>query len=122
VDLLGALRPRPGFVAHARDGVGVERAELVGRARVEDAARHHGLRAALLERRVVEERIRLARQDAPREGRRLGGVDRSPLDRAVAQPAQHLQETVRVHRLGQAVLDGLAHDRVLVWNRQRAAG
>ena len=67
-----------------------------------------GLRAALLERRVVEEGVGLRGQDAARERRRLGRVDGAPLDRAVLEPAQHLEEAVDVHRLGQAVLDRLA--------------
>ena len=113
VHLLGVLRLRPGLLAHARDGLGVERAELVGGPRVEHAARHDGLRAALLERRVVEERVGLRVQDAAREGRRLGRVDRARSMRAVAQAAQDLEEAVDVHRLGEAVLDRLAHDRVL---------
>ena len=46
------------LVAHARDRGGVERAELRDLAA---AAREHGLRAALFERCVVEERVRLAR-------------------------------------------------------------
>ena len=46
----------------------------------------------------------------------------TPLDRAVAQPAQDLQEAVDVHGLGQAVLDRLAHDRVLHRDLDRAAG
>ena len=88
---------------------------------VERAAREHGLRAALLERRVVEERVRLRGEDPARERRRLGRVDRDALDRAVAQPAQHLEEPVDVHRLGQAVLDRLAHDRVVHRDLDRPA-
>ena len=71
VHLLRVLRPRPRLLAHARHRGRVERAEVVGGLHVEDAARHHRLRAPLLERRVVEERVGLAGEDPAREGRRL---------------------------------------------------
>ena len=57
-----AARPRR---ARAAIAVGVEPAEVVGALRVEPAAAQHRLRAALLERRVVEEGVGRARS-APR--------------------------------------------------------
>ena len=46
----------PGFVAHCLDGNRIQLPELLGRRRVEPAARRNGLRAALLQRCVIEER------------------------------------------------------------------
>jgi hypothetical protein len=113
VDLFRVRRLRPGLLAHARDRVGIEGAQGVGGAHVQHPPRHHRLRAPLLQGRVVEERVGLAGEDPAREGGGLDGVHRPPLDAAVVERAQDLQESLRVHGLGQAVLDRLAHDRVL---------
>ena len=121
VDLLGIRRLGPGLFSDARDRVGIEGAELVGRAGVEDAAGVDGLRAPLLERSVVQERVRLRGEDAARERGRFHRVDRPPLDRAVFQAAQHFHETVHVHRLGQTVLDRLGDDGMVHRDRDGAA-
>ena len=68
VQLLGVARRRARLLAHARDRLGVEAAELA-RVLGQAAAERHRARAALLERRVVEERVRLAVQDLVRERR-----------------------------------------------------
>ncbi len=112
---------RPGFLAHARDGVRIQRAERVRGLRVERASRHHGLGAPLLEGRVVQERVGLGGEDAARERRRLDGVDGPALDAAVLQGLDDLEEPVHVHRFGEAVLDGLAHDRVIHRHFDRSA-
>lgn len=57
----------PGFLAHASDGLRVERPEAVGGLGVEHAPRHHGLCPALLERGVVEEAVGARGQDRARE-------------------------------------------------------
>ena len=80
-----------------------------------------GLRAPLLERSVVQERVRLRGEDAARERGRFHRVDRPPLDRAVFQAAQHFHETVHVHRLGQTVLDRLGDDGMVHRDRDGAA-
>ena len=113
VQLFGVRGRRPRLFADTGDRVGIERAELVRRPGVEHSPRVHGLRPPFLERGVVQERVRLRREDPPRERGRLDGVDGSPLDRAVSQPAQDLEEPVHVHRLVQAVFDGLANDRMI---------
>ena len=113
VHVLGRLRLRPGFGAHAFDGGGVERAQPVERPRFERAAAHDGLRAALLQRRVVEERVQLAVEDPARERRGLRRVHRDALDRPVAQPAQDLDQTFDVRRFDEAVVDRLPHQRVI---------
>ena len=119
VHLLGVLRARATPPrARARSRRGRARRASSAACGSSTRARHHRLRAPLLERRVVEERVGLAGEDPARERRGLGRVDRAPLDAAVAQPAQHLEEAVHVHRLGEAVLDRLAHDRVLPRHRQ----
>jgi hypothetical protein len=122
VDLLGVLGTRPGLLLHAGHRVRIQRPHLLHRADVQDAPRHHGLRPALLEGRVVEEGVGLARQDAAGEGRRLRRVDGAALDGAVGEASQHLEEAVHVHGLGEAVLHGLAHDGVVLGHRDGAPG
>ena len=61
MQFVGVFGLRPGFFAHARDGIGIQPADVGGTVRVEPAAGDHRLGAALLQRRVVEEGIGLAR-------------------------------------------------------------
>ena len=70
VELVGIARIGALFIADTGDGRGVEGAEVAGGG----AARVDGLRAALLERSVVEELIRARVQDVVRKGRRLRGI------------------------------------------------
>ena len=72
VQLVWIARVGPDLVAHALDGRGVEGSEIVG-ARL-TAARLNGMTAPFLERRVVQERVRLRVQDLVRECGRLGRV------------------------------------------------
>jgi hypothetical protein len=67
VKLVGVTGIRPGFVADPRNRVGVERAEIVGRGRLERPPRVHRLRPPLLERSVVEKRVRPGVEDLGRE-------------------------------------------------------
>jgi len=68
VQLVRATRVRPRFVLDPLDRRRVEGAELVRALDVESAARDHGLGAALLQRCVVEEGVRLGVQHLVREG------------------------------------------------------
>lgn len=104
---------RPRFVAHRGDRIGVERAEIVGGFGVAPAARLDGLRAALLERRIVEERIRFRVQDLGRERRRRGQVARDQLDFAAFDPAQQREPAVGVHRVVQAIVERLVDERMM---------
>ena len=113
VQRVGAIGVRPRLRPDPIDGLGVEPPE-VGRARrVEPAPRRHGPGAALLERGVVEECVRLRVQDLVREGgglREVAGVHRdlAPLD---AREEGH--EAVHVHRLVERIVDGLLHEGML---------
>ena len=68
VQLVGVLDLGPRLVAHPGDCVGVERTEVIRRAGLEGAPGIDRLGAPLLERSVVEERVRLGVQDLRREG------------------------------------------------------
>ena len=63
MELVAGFGIGPGLLAHEVDGGLIELAELIGRLDVQTTPRDHGLRAALLERRVVEEGIRPGVQD-----------------------------------------------------------
>ncbi len=80
-------------------------------------------RAALLERRVVEERVRVGVQDLVREHRRLGQLAR---DRLRSRPSRiassSAREALGVHRLDQAVAHASrarADGRAARWRRRR---
>jgi hypothetical protein len=121
VHLVRVPRIGPGLLLHARDRFRVEGADRVRRSRVERAPALHRLRAPLLDRSVVEEAVGAHGQDRPRERRGLRDVDRDPLDRPVAEAAEEIREPVDVHRLVEAVVDRLPHDRV-VGDRDVARG
>ena len=90
VHLVGVARARPGLFANRGDGVGVELAEIVrvGAFRIAVAAVLHRLSPSLLDRRVVEERVRPRAQRLGGERRRRRQVAREHLDRARLDPAQ----------------------------------
>ena len=69
--------------------------------------------AALFERGIVQERVRLAVQDLVGEHRRLGRVDEMCSIGPDSNPCHHLDEPVDVHGLVQAVIERLAHEHVV---------
>ena len=75
----------------------VERADVVGRrARGrQPAAQRHRARAALLERRVVEERVRVRVDQLVRQRARLDGVARHHLDLAALELLDHPAQAAR---------------------------
>ena len=76
VQLVGVARFRTLLVAHARDRGGVERAEIAGGRGIGRAPRLHRVAPPLLERRIVQERVRLRVEDLVGEHRRLRRVAR----------------------------------------------
>ncbi len=58
---IDVARLGPGFVAHALNSVGVQRAQVVGGRGIGPAARHHGVRAAFFQRRIVQEERKASR-------------------------------------------------------------
>ena len=73
MQLVGVARVGTRFLADALDRGGVERAQIV-RGRLAGAPRLHGVASPLLERRIVEEGVRLRVHDLVREDRRFGRV------------------------------------------------
>ena len=114
VQLVGVARIGTRLVAHARDRVGVERAEVVA----PTTARSRGARrppASAAPRAAHRRGTRRARvEDLVRERRRLGRVAR---DAAAARRRECASSTraqaVEVHRLFEAVADRLADQRMI---------
>ncbi len=75
VHLVGVARIRPGLAPHLGDRLGVERADAARQVGI-GAAQRHGAGAALLERRVVEERVRVGVEDLVRHRRGRRRLDR----------------------------------------------
>ena len=71
------------------------------------------LRAAVDGLAVVEERVGPGGEDLVGEQRRLGGVDEVEPHLARLDPLPQLDEPVAVERLGEAVVHGLARERVV---------
>ncbi len=66
-------------------------------------------RTALLQRRIIEIRIRIGVQDFVRELRRNGRIDGDAPDRTIFNAAQQLNQAVHVHRLVNDVLHHFFH-------------
>ena len=113
VQLVGIRRIRPGLLAHAADGLGIELAQVRGALRIEPAPAHHRLGASLLERRVIEIGVRSRREHLERERGGLGEIAGQHLDAARFKSAQQPLESAGVHCLLEAVPQRLAHQRVI---------
>ena len=104
---------RPGLFCHLGDRCRVQRAEIPGQVRRQAPAHLDGARPPLLERRVIQVRVRVGVQDLVAEGRRHGRVHREAADLAALDAPEHGHEAVHVHRLGQAVADGFPDQRMV---------
>ncbi len=93
VQFVGRRGIRPGLVANPGDRFAVEPAEVGGGGWIDPAAAHHGLGAALLQRRIVKIRIGARGQRLERQRRGLGQVARDHSHRAAFEPAQQHSRT-----------------------------
>ena len=113
MQLVGIASLWPGFFAHLADRLRVEAAEVGGGRRIHPAPRHDGLRSAFFDRGVVQVRIRTSGEDVERERGGLGQVAGRDRDGAARERAEHSFEAVDVHRFVQAIVDRLAHQRMV---------
>jgi hypothetical protein len=102
VQFVGVAWVGPLLVADARDRVGVEHAHLAARL-IARHARLHRVRPPLLQRRIVQKRVRLRIQNLVREDRRLGCIARNQPQLTAMDPIQHGTKPFEVHRLFKAV-------------------
>ena len=101
-------------LAHPRDRFGIEPAELGRVLRREPAPAHHRLGAPFLQRRIVEIGVGPRRQHLSASGE--GCVRSRAIDadrRRTSMPAQQPFQPFDIHRLGQAVVDGLVDQRMI---------
>ena len=113
VHFIGGGRIGPCLVANPVDRVRIEPSDVGGGGRIESAAHRHRPRAALLERRIVEEGVGTGVEDLRRERGGLGEVAGDDPEVAVPEPPHQGLEPVDVHRLGQRIGDGLLHQRMV---------
>ncbi len=113
MEFLGIRRVGPSLTSHSLDGLEIQPAKFRGALRIVPAARHDGLGAALLQRRIVEKRVGPRRQRFEREGRWLGEIAGDDVDGARFKPSQQPFQPFDVHRLVQAVRYGLVGQRMI---------
>ena len=113
VQLVGVAGFGPHLVAHLPNRLGVELAQVGRAGGIHPAPRQHGLGAALLERRVVEEGIGPRGEDFERERRGFGEVAGRHFDGAAFQAREQGFEAVDIHRFVQAIIDRLPHQRMV---------
>ena len=113
VQLVGRPQIRGGLRDHLRDGCGIERSQRRGIAGIERAPELHRPRSPLLQRGVVEIRVRRRVQDLVRERRRLRRVAREQSQLAALHPLQQPAQTFDVHRLVEAVAQRLPDQGVI---------
>ena len=112
MELLGVAAIGARLLADPGDRLGVELAQ-VPRRLGEPAAERDRAGAALLQRRVVEERVGAPVQDLVRERRRLGRLAEHGPHRAGPEALEERHEPRGVGGLVEAVVERLAHDRVI---------
>ena len=110
--LLSVAGLRPGLFAHPLYRRLVQHAEVTG-ALGEGAAQGDGAGAALLQGRVVQVGVGLGVQHLVGEGGGLRGVAGMEADLARLDSRQHPLQPLQVHRLVQAVVHRLPHQRVV---------
>jgi len=117
VELVDVAHDRCDLVDGGRDRGVVEGAQGVhgrrGDRRRKPAPQLHRAGAALLERRVVEEGVRVRVDQLVGQRAGLDGVARHDRDLAALEALDHVAQALDVHRLDEAVADGLEHERVI---------
>ena len=111
--LLGIARVRPGLLTHGFNRRKIECAEIILRFGFAPAAHLHGLGAAFLQRRIIEEGIRPRAEDFRGKRRRLGQIAREDADAAALKTAQHIEPAIDIHRLVQAIVERLRDQGVI---------
>ena len=112
VQLFGVARQRPGFGADLGDGLGIELGQ-VPRGERQPPPRGHRPGAALLQRSVIQEGVRIGVEQLMRERARLAGVAGDELDLPLLLTLQHVQPAGQVGPLVFAIPHRLPDQRVI---------
>ena len=113
VQLVRIPDDRRHLVLGGGDGLGRQGARRLRHLLRQAAAQVDRAGPALLERRVVEERVGVGVQELVAERRRLDHIARQHLDLAALDRRAQRGQPGAVERLGQAVADGVLHQRVI---------
>src|ERR1051326_7277301 len=113
MQLVGVGRSRPRLGTYFLYRGGIQDAESIRGGGFAGPPGVHRLCAALLQRRVVEERVRPGVEDLVRQRRWLGQIAREAFDGAGLNLPQHRDQTFDIHSRGQAIFDGLVDERVV---------
>ena len=113
MQIIGVLWIGPCFRLHARNGIGVEVAEIGGCLRIEPAPRHDGLCAPFLYWSVVEVSIGARGKNFGCKRGGLGQIARDDADGAGLKPSKQLFEPFDIHRVGQAIRYRLIDERMI---------
>ena len=113
MQFVGVADQRPGFVGDLGDCRGIELRQVLHLVDRQRAPRGHGPRAALFQRGVVEERVRIGVEQLVAERRRLARLDGTSSTRPDLMSSEQRQPAVDVHRLVQAVVHRLLHQRMI---------
>ena len=108
MQFLGVADAGPSVGLFLGNGYGVQPAQVAG-VFGEGPAQGHGAGAALFQGRVVQEGVGHGVQNLVGKDRRLHRVPGVDLDFALFDGRQDFLVSLQVHRLGQAIADGLEH-------------
>ncbi|MNS21026.1 hypothetical protein D3C72_527800 [compost metagenome] len=110
---VGIARLRPGLGCDGGDGIGVQRAQVVAALHFAPAPVEHRLSAPFFQWRVIQEGIGPCIEDGRRQRRRGGQISAQQAHRAAFHTPQKRQPAFAVHRLVQAVVEGLLDQRMI---------
>ncbi len=113
MQLVGRAQVGPGLLDHRGDRLRIEAPDVVGHRGGQPAPQRDRAGPPLLERGVVEIGVGVGVQDLVGEHGGLRRLARHPPDLAGVDRGEAGAQAVDVHRLGQAVAQGLAHQRVV---------
>ncbi len=98
---------------HFLDGGRVEDAETIATVAFRSSTGVDSLRAAFFQGRIVEKCVRPRVQNLTGERRWLWQVARDATNLSTLNFAQHFLKAVNVHRLSEAIVDGLLHQGMI---------
>ena len=113
MQFIGRACLRPGLFLHFGDRRCVKETEAVAApaaAGFRSTPRVNRLSAALLERRIIQKRIRPRVQNLSSERRRFWQITGDAADLVAFDLAQHFFQTLNVHRFAQAIVNRLLHE------------
>ena len=113
VQLVDIAHDRGDLFTRELDRARIQRGRDIARLDGETAAHLDRARAPLLERGIVEVRVRVRIDELVRQRARLDGIAREHLDLAALELLEDALQTFAVHRFDEAIAHRLEHERVI---------